>query len=61
MLRQRLALLFLAGLLLWFSPLLPRVDRAGSWLGIPVLYLYLFGAWLLLIALAALVLRLGRD
>jgi hypothetical protein len=61
LLRQRLAVLFLAGLLLWFSPLVPRLEQAGSWYGLPILYLYLFGVWLALILLAALVLARGRD
>ena len=51
--RQRLALLFLLGLLAWFSPLLPRLEEAGSWLGIPGLYLYLFGVWTALVVAAA--------
>ena len=60
LLRQRLAVVFLAGLLLWFSPLVPRLEEAGSWQGLPILYLYLFGVWLSLILLAALVLA-RRD
>jgi hypothetical protein len=63
LLRQRLAVLFLAGMLLWFSPLLSRLEQAGSWLGVPLLYLYLYGVWALLIALALLLVALGsrRD
>jgi hypothetical protein len=61
LLRQRLAVLFLAGLLLWFSPLVLRLEETGTWHGLPVLYLYLFGVWLLLILLAVLVLARGRD
>jgi hypothetical protein len=60
LLRQRLAVLFLAGMLLWFSPLLSRVEQAGSWLGVPLLYLYLYGVWALLIALALLLVALGN-
>ncbi len=52
-LRQRLAVLFLLGLLLWFSPLLLRLEGAGRLFGIPLLYLYLFGGWALLVAAAA--------
>jgi hypothetical protein len=63
--RQRLAALFLVALLLLFSPLLLQVQQAlagrEAWLGIPPLYLYLFGVWGLVILLAALVLALGRD
>ncbi|HBG96357.1 MAG TPA: hypothetical protein DDY14_13815 [Chromatiaceae bacterium] len=56
LLRQRLAALFLAGLLLWFSPLVLRFEQAGDLFGVPWLYLYLFGVWLLLVGLAALIL-----
>jgi hypothetical protein len=59
--RQRLTALFLVGLMLWFSPLILRAPDAGTLLGIPVLYLYLFGSWALLLALAALILARGRD
>lgn len=61
LLRQRLAALFLAGVLLWFSPLVLRVEQAGTWLGIPLLYLYLFAVWALLIGLAAFVLSRSGD
>ena len=62
LLRQRLAALFLLGLLLWFSPLVLRVDQSGNVFGIPLLYLYLFGVWVTLLALAALILsRGGHD
>jgi hypothetical protein len=61
LLRQRLAALFLAGLLLWFSPLLDRLEEAGTWLGVPVLYLYLYGVWALLIAAAAWLVIHRRD
>ena len=46
---------------LWFSPLVLRVEQAGSWLGIPPLYLYLFAVWALLIALAVLILSRSGD
>ncbi|MGB5833247.1 MAG: hypothetical protein WBG92_14805 [Thiohalocapsa sp.] len=54
--RQRLMALFLAGLLLWFSPLVLRFEHGGELFGIPLLYLYLFGVWILLVAVAALIL-----
>jgi hypothetical protein len=58
---QRLAALFLLGWLLFNYPLLdlPAGDRALA--GIPLLYLYLFAAWALLIALMALVVERGAD
>lgn len=51
---QRLAALFLLGNLLFNYPLLALFNRPESVLGIPLLYLYVFGAWALLIALLAL-------
>ncbi len=59
--RQRLAALFLLGLLLWFSPLLLRFEQTGAVFGIPVLYLYLFGSWAVLVGVAALILTRGHD
>ena len=58
--RQRLTALFLFGLLAWFSPLLLRFEHAGAWFGVPVLYLYLFGVWALLVLIAALIVRRGH-
>jgi hypothetical protein len=52
---QRLVALFLLGNLLFNYPLLALFNRADTWHGIPVLYLYVFGAWALLITLLALV------
>jgi predicted permease len=51
---QRLAALFLLGCLLFTFPLLALFNRDGEVLGIPLLYAYIFGAWLVLIALMAL-------
>lgn len=50
---QRLAALFLLGSLLFNYPLLALFNRPDTLLGIPVLYLYVFGAWAALIALLA--------
>lgn len=50
---QRLVALFLLGNLLFNYPLLALFNRPDSILGIPVLYAYVFGAWILLIALLA--------
>ncbi|MGE5650806.1 hypothetical protein [Noviherbaspirillum sp. UKPF54] len=52
---QRLAALFLLANLLFNYPLLALFNRADMVAGIPVLYLYVFGAWALLIALLAFV------
>ena len=61
LLRQRLAALFLLGLLLWFSPLVLRFEQTGAVFGIPLLYLYLFGVWLMLVVIAALLLSRRLD
>ena len=56
----RLACVFLLGVMLFTYPLLAVFNVGGSVFGVPVLYAYLFGAWSLVIALAAAVLR-GPD
>ena len=50
---QRLAALFLFGVLLFNYPLLQLFARDGMVLGIPVLYCYVFGAWAAFIGLMA--------
>lgn len=50
---QRLVAVFLLGCLLFAYPLLAVFNVAATVAGIPVLYLYVFAAWLLLIVLAA--------
>jgi hypothetical protein len=52
---QRLVALFLLGTLLFNYPLLAVFDRTALFLGIPVLYAYVFSCWALLIGLLALV------
>ncbi len=51
---QRLAALFLFGVLLFNYPLLQLFARDGMVLGIPLLYCYVFGAWAAFIGLMAL-------
>jgi hypothetical protein len=59
---QRLAALFLLGWLLFNFPLLALFNRGVDVLGIPLLYAYIFGVWLALIVLMALVIeRPGSD
>jgi hypothetical protein len=60
---ERLLALFAAGWLLLNYPLLALFGRLGTVAGIPALYLYLFVAWLMLIAGIALVLghEAGAD
>jgi hypothetical protein len=50
---QRLVALFLLGNALFNYPLLALFNRPASVAGVPLLYLYVFGAWALLIALLA--------
>ena len=52
---QRLIALFVLGCLLFSFPLLSLFNTGGTVWGIPVLYTYLFGVWIGLIALMALV------
>lgn len=54
---QRLVALFLLGAALFNYPLLALFNRTGSVWGIPILYAYVFAAWLLLIMLLALVIE----
>jgi hypothetical protein len=51
---QRLVALFVLGNLLFNYPLLALFNQPDTALGIPLLYVYVFGAWTLLIALLAL-------
>jgi hypothetical protein len=53
-LRERLIALFLLGTALFSPPLLFLFDKPIRVIGLPILYLYLFLAWGLLIALVAL-------
>ena len=53
----RLAALFALGGLLFNYPLLALFDRPMLVAGVPLVYAYLFGAWALLIGLAAWVVR----
>lgn len=61
LLRQRLLLLFLAGMLLLFSPLVMQFETAGRWLGVPPLFVYLFLSWAALIGVAAWIASRTRD
>jgi hypothetical protein len=52
---RRLVGLFLLGSVLFNYPILSILNRDASLFGIPILYLYLFGIWALLILLTAMV------
>ncbi len=58
---HRLAALFAVGLLALFPPLLGAFNRPGSFLGIPILPLYLFTAWTALVLLGWLLSRGGNE
>jgi hypothetical protein len=58
---QRLVALFLLGLLLFNYPLLNLFAGPGQVLGIPLLYVYVFAVWALLLALIAWVVEKGSD
>jgi len=61
LLRQRMIGLFLLGVLLLYSPLLSVFDTNAELLGFPVIYVYLFGTWIALIALIAWLVERGRT
>ena len=61
LLRQRMIGLFLLGVLLLYSPLLSLFDTDAELLGIPVIYIYLFSTWVVLIALIAWLVERGRT
>jgi hypothetical protein len=54
---ERLVALFLLGVLLFTPPFLGIFNTPERTLGLPSLYLYLFAAWTLLIALVAIVIE----
>ena len=51
----RFAAAFILGVLLFNFPVLALFNLPGMLFGVPLLYLYIFAAWALLIALMALV------
>lgn len=53
LMKQRLVAVFLGGVLLLYSPVISLVDQPRLWLGVPVLYLYLFAVWAGLIGVMA--------
>lgn len=58
---ERQVALFLLGVLMFVPPLLVVFDRPVRIGGIPVLYLYLFAAWVALIAFTAAMSRAFDD
>ena len=58
---QRLLAIFLLGVLLFNYPILSLFNLAEMLAGIPVLFLYLFAAWALIIVLAAVAIERRSD
>jgi hypothetical protein len=58
---RRLVGIFLLGAVLFNYPILSLFNRKVIVSGVPIMYLYLFGVWALLIVLMALTTRSGRD
>ena len=56
---QRLAALCLLGVLLFNYPLLALFNVAATAFGIPIVYVYIFAAWTLLVAGMAYVVETG--
>ena len=52
---KRLVGLFLLGFILFNYPIISLFNLDTYWFGIPVLYLYVFGSWFLLIMLIILI------
>jgi hypothetical protein len=50
---QRFVALWMLGMLLFNYPILTLFNVQGTVFGVPVLYVYLFGAWAAIIALMA--------
>ena len=58
---QRLVAVFLLGCVLFNYPVIALFNRPGELFDIPLLYLFLFGAWALLIGLMAWAIEHGRE
>ena len=56
---QRLAAVFVFGWILFNHPILALFDRPETWCGVPLLYVYLFLIWALVIGLTMLITRQG--
>ena len=58
---KRLVGLFLLGFVLFNYPVISLFNLDKFWLGIPILYLYVFGVWLILVILIVLVTKLNHN
>jgi Na+-driven multidrug efflux pump len=59
--RQRLAAIFLLGSVLFNYPLLSLFNKPEEILDVPLLYIYIFALWAVLIALMAYVIEKRKD
>jgi Na+-driven multidrug efflux pump len=59
--RQRLAAIFLLGCVVFNYPLLSLFNKPEEILDVPLLYLYIFALWVVLIALMAYVIEKRKD
>lgn len=50
---QRLVVVFLIGAMLYNYPVLSLFDRAALFLGVPVLFVYMFAVWAALVVIIA--------
>ncbi len=58
---QRLVAVFLVGCVLFNYPVLSLFDRTAAFLGMPLVFVYLFALWALLIGLMAWVVEHRGD
>ena len=58
---KRLVGLFLLGFVLFNYPVISLFNLDKFWFGIPILYLYVFGVWLILIILIVLVTKFNHN
>jgi hypothetical protein len=58
---QRLVAVFLLGCVLFNYPLLSLFNKPAEIFDVPLLYIYIFAAWALLIGLMAYVIEKRRD
>jgi hypothetical protein len=58
---QRLVAVFLLGCVLFNYPLLSLFNKPWEIFDVPLLYIYIFGAWALLIGVMAYVIETRRD
>jgi Na+-driven multidrug efflux pump len=58
---QRLAAVFLLGIVLFNYPIIALFNKPSEQFDIPLLYLYIFGAWALMVGLMAWVVERRKE